>query len=325
MAVIDNRYSLRAGVLADLKDTWTAQASVFKKQQELLVKFLPYNNLRKATYAWKESIPFPARWDFGMGRTYQTFKDNYIQISNTAYELSIAYNRFDKDDDQIGDVKEHVQLAVRRFLQLPDKFVAEYINNAANLLPNINNAYDGVALFSDVDGDGSNRFSTSGGNIITGTGSGTTAALKNDLMVAQRRFLTFKDTAGQPIFNEEDVALERLHTIVPNDLNAVIQDLAGGEYIRTDLGSNTAQSNITKGRFKYHLNPYLTDTADWYVAVEHPYWKPFAFRAPNTPNQIIAEFANSDHAREYNEEVLYADVRAGLGVWCPFCFIKVNN
>ena len=79
------------------------------------------------------------------------------------------------------------------------------------------------------------------------------------------------------------------------------------------------------GKFRWHINPYLTDTSDWYVVVEHPVWKPFVYRAPKSIRQIIADFNNSDRAREFNELALHADIRNRLGVWMPATIIKVNN
>jgi hypothetical protein len=325
MPIIDNTYSMKAGVIDHLKSTWDNQAPIFKTTQEICIKFLPAQNLRKATYAWKDSVPFPSRWAYSAGRTYRTFKDRYIDISNTAYEISIPYNKYDEEDDQLGDVKSHISLATRRFLQLPDKFLGEYLNNSADLLPALANAFDGVALFSDVDGNGDARFNTTGGNIVTGSGTATTAAVKHDLMVAQRRFLRFRDTAGEIIFGEDDVKFENLHVIVPTAMNGVIQELSKAQYLHMDVASNTSESNIVMQTFSSNINPYLSDDVDWYVAVKHPYWRGLAYRAPQDVRQIIAEFSNSDHARKYNEECLYADVRCGMGVWAPWVIIKVNN
>jgi len=325
MPVVDNTYSLRAGILNDLMDTWKNKAPIFEKQQNLLVKFLPHKNIRKATFVWKESVPFPKPWSYGAGRTYQTIADRYIQVSYTPYELSIPYNYHDYEDDQLGDLRSHIETAVDRFLMLPDKFLSEYLNNSASLLPSINNAYDGVAIYSATDGDGAARFDATGGNIITGSGTGTSAAILYDVMAAQRRFLNFKDTQGQPIFREEDVALDKLHLIIPNALNEVVQKAAKAEFIHMDGASVTAETNFLKGTFKYHLNPYLTDSSDYFIALEHSYWKPFIYRSPKELRQIFSEFSNSDRAREYNEEALMADIRVGMGPWSPFVTIKVNN
>lgn len=325
MPILDNTNSLRAGILRDLRDTWKNRAPVFEKQQALWTKFIPYKNLRKAEFAWKESLPFPKPWKYGTGRTYQILKDRKIDISYHAYELSIPYNYYDAEDDQLGDMKPHIQSAVDRFLMIPDKFIAEYLNNSASLLPSISNAYDGVVIFSAVDGSGAARFGVTGGNIITGSGAGTVAAFVQDLAAAQRRFLDFLDTAGQQIYNEEMVAYTSLHAVIPNSLNEIAQKASKSEYLRIDLGNTVSESNFVKGEFTYHINPYLTDTSDWYVVVDHPYWKMFAYRSPKDIRQIFADFSNSDRAREYNEEALMADVRVGIGPWAPFTAIKVNN
>jgi len=329
MPVLQNESSRRAGIINKLMENWRQPYPTFEEQKALTCISLPYTNIRAAQYGWKESLPFPTKWPYGMPRTYRTIRDRHITIQLMPFQVAIPYNIYDKEDDQLGDMDTHVSMVVERFKMLPDQMVAEYLNNALGTNPlndAIETAYDGVNVFSATDGDGNNRFGISGGNIVTGSGV-SAAAIMHDMAVVQRRFLQFKDTENQPIFNEATVQYSRLHAIIPNTLNEVFQRITKQEMIRGDAGSITAESNYLKGEFKYHLNPYLTDSSDYFVVVEHKYWKPFAFREPGGSGlrQIFADRSNSDRARDLNEEALLADVRNGMRPWFPATIVKVNN
>lgn len=318
--------SLRAGIQREFMDMWRQKFPVFQKQQEIWMRFLPWVNLRTAPYVWKESIPFPEPWPYDSPRTYKTFSDILINIGIFPYDLTIPFSGFDEEDDQLGDVRTHLALSAQRFLQIPDKLISEYLTGVASLNFELLNAYDGVTLYSATDGDGAARFGVTGGNIVTGTGL-TAPALLTDYATAQRRLLTFQDTTNDsPIFAEEDVQYNRLWAIIPASLNEEFKKMSKSQDLRIDLANNTSQSNWILGEINYRINPYLTGD-DWYIVVEHPYWKPFACRMPGDKGirQIFADFNNSDRAREYNQYAVYSDVRIGIAPWQPAVTVKINN
>ena len=325
MATANIQESLKAGVLADLKETWRQVVPTFQKQQELLVKQLPFSDIRNASYPFKESLPFVKVWNYGMPRQYQTFKDRVIQLNKTPYELTIPYSRYDQIDDQLKDMQEHVQSSVKRFAQLPDVLIAEYLNAVADLNISLANCYDGAGLFSATDGDGAARLGITGGNIITGSGISVPGVL-HDIAMAQQRLLKMVDpTAGKPIFSPDEVEFSKLEIIGPNELNEIFQTASKAVMVRRDLTNNTSESNYMAGTFIPHFNPYLTDSSDWYVAVKHAYWRPFVFRGPKDIESVMSDISNSDRARELNEVALYSSIRCRLGPWFPGCVIKVNN
>lgn len=325
MPTINNIESRRAGILADLKETWRQSMPKWEQQTNLLVRKLSVTNLREASYVWKESLPFPSYWPYGKGREYKTFRDRRITVNLWNYELSIPWAGFDADDDQLGDVKTHVQSAVDRYGQLPIVLLSEYFNGTAVEQPALSYTYDGASLYSATDGDGSNRLGVSGGNIITGTGA-TTSGVLHDFASAQQRFMSFVDpTASKPIFDESMVGYDKMTAIIPKELNEIFQKATQAEFIKVDPGNITSETNYLKGTFKYVINPFLTDTSDWYIVLDHSFYKPFVYRAPGDVSSIIADASNSDHAREYNEFVLYTHVRLGLAPFFPGSTIKVNN
>jgi hypothetical protein len=325
MPLVNVQQSLKAGVLRDLMDFWKQSIPTFRKQQELLMRTLPFTTIRNASYPFKESLPFPRLWNYGTPRNHRTFQDRVIQLNIVPYELTIDWSVWDERDDQVRDLRQHVQMAVNRYGQLPDVLISEYFNNVAVLNPDLALAYDGVGLFSTVDGDGNARFGATGGNIITGSGL-TVAGVIHDIAVAQRRLLDFVDpTAKKPILSPDEVKFTDLHIIGPNEANEVFQKASNSEYIKIDNTNNTSESNYIKGTFQYHLNPYLTDTSDWYVVLKHPYWKPFIYREPQNIESIVADMNNSDRAREFKEAMFYTDIRSRLGIMFPATVIKVNN
>jgi len=329
MTVINQTQSLQAGIQSALNDTWRQNWPVYKEQQSSLLHFLPWSSIRKADYGWKERVPFPVLWRYGTGRTRQIFRDRKITISIYPYDLTQIWSGWDADDDQLdgpGGIRKHVSMGVKRFLQLPDVLYTEYFTGVASLNPALALSYDGVNLFSTVDGDGAARFGVTGGNIVTGSGVTTHAKVKDDIVAARRRFLAFQEpVTGQPLFDPADVAYQSMLYVIPKELDGIFQGISEQELIYTDPTINTAQSNFLKGKIKYVVNQRLTDVNDWYCVLLHPYWKAFAYRGPQKVRHIYAEINNSDEARETNNNLSYSDVRLGLGPWAPFTVIRVSN
>lgn len=323
MPVANIAKSLQAGVLQELKDTWRQKMPTFEDQVKEMVRMMPYTNLRTSTYPFKEALPFPRPWGYTGKRAYQIFRDRQIQIYNFPYELTVPWSKFDEEDDQLSDMKQHVQSAVKRYGQLPHVLLSEYFNGTANYNPAIVTCYDGVSLFSATDGDGAQRFNATGGNILTGS-QPTLAGVLHDLARAQQRWLAFRDPAGQPLFDAEDAAFDKMVVHVPTSYNEIMWKASKAENIRSDTGSITAETNTFKGTFTYKINSRLTDTTDYYIQLSHEYYKPFCYRSPKGVETVIADIQNSDRARESNEYALYSHIRTGLSPWIPFVFIKVN-
>jgi hypothetical protein len=327
MPVANNTRSKIAGVQHNLAQTWRQEMPAWKKAISYLVKWLPSSNLRKADWVFKESLPAVSLWPYGTKRTFSTFRDRYLTSSIYNYTLNIPFSEFDANDDQIGDMKEHVNSALNRYKQLPIRMASEYFNASYSLSPAAVNAYDGAGLFSATDGASAARLGVTGGNIVTGSGL-TAAGIATDIAAAQRRFLDMQDPAGQPLYDMSMVEFSKLRIIAPNALNAVMRRVSEQEYIRVDALNNTSESNYLKSTFAWECLAYLTDSSDWYVCLDHPYYKPFVYRAISGEGElrsIIADYNNSDHARDTGEYVLYTDTRVGIVPYFPGSIIKINN
>lgn len=325
MAYPINVNSLLAGIKADLKETWRQVVPTWEKEQATLFKRLPASNLRNASYVFKESLPFPSLWPYGMGRKEQSFMDRKIDVGYWPYELSITWNGFNAQDDQLGDFKSHTSSCINRYKALPYTLAMEYFNGTAVELPYLGLTFDGASLFSSTDGDGNNRLGVSGGNLLTGSGC-TPEGVMNDLAAVQRQFMSFVDpTAGKPIYDGATADYLKMIVIVPKEMNYILQKLSEAEYIKVDPSNNTSESNYFKGKIQFQINQLLTDTSDWYVVLEHEFYKPFVVRDMAELESFDQNPQNSDKARQTNEYGIYTHTRFGMAPFFPGSIIKVNN
>ena len=327
MTIINNTESLQAGIQSALMETWRQDYPVYAEQQKVFLHYLPYTNIRSADYSFKNRIPFPLPYPYGDNRIHQSFKDVKITVKIFPYQMTIGWDERDAADDQMADLKTHVSQSAKRFLQLPDVLIGEYLGGTAVYnYSGLLNASDGVGLYSTVDGDGAARFGVTGGNVITGQGVNTTAKIHNDIINCRRRFLQMTEpVVGQPLHDPDNVMYNRMCFVVPPQLDGVFNQLSDQDLIYSDPTINTAQSNFLKSKIKYKVNQRLADTNDWFVVLESGFWKPFAYRAPQTLRQLFATMQNSDISRETMQELVYADLRIGISPWCPWTTIQVSN
>lgn len=335
MAEIQIGNSHIQGIYGQLDGTWEQMWPTFQAQYEPFFHHIGNesagrNLARNASFAWKESVPFPQRWDRGTSRNHQVFKDIKIDVPIYRFELTMDVEIHDQEDDQLGveSAKRHMQLAVNRYLVLPMKLLAEYLNGTSVDLPSLDVAYDGVNLFSTVDGDGNARFGVTSGNLLTGDDGGTVTVqgMTNDIFNAHQQFIQYLDPAGEIIYDESMADIGNFLVIVPPEMAQVANEVAKSEYLRfTGSTDGGIQTNVLKNRVNYMTNPYLTSADDYFILLRNNYWKPMLKRQNTDVRSIWSDLNNSDRAREEYIESLYTDTRIGLSVWCPFTCIKVNN
>lgn len=316
--------SMIQGIRRELEATWKNVYPTFEKEWNLMFYKLPDNGIRTAQYAFKEALPMPQYWPYNEEKPQKSILDRLLSVSVFPYAMDMEVNMFDREDDQIGDTKTHMNMIVERYLTLYSHFFSEYLNATANFLPSLETAFDGAGLFSATNGAGADRFGVSGGNIITGSGT-TIDAIANDIFEANERFQSFLDNESQIIFDASMVDYTKMHVFYPKELNKQFFDLTKGDNLRTDLASNTAVSNTLKGTFQSHCINLLTDSADYFIMLEHSFWKPLLLRQENAVQAFDYNMQNSDRARKFGVEGLSTHMRTGAGVWAPWVIIKVNN
>ena len=324
MPIVNVSNSLIAGIQRDLADFWRQPTPTYDELRKALIYPLPWKPIRNMPLVFKETLPFPELWNYGDGRNKKSFKDRIVYGTIKNYSLVIPWSKFDEEDDQLGDLRAHVQRAVIQYKKLPAVLTTEYFNGVPVYNPALVPAYDGVSLFSSVDGNGHARFGVSGGNIVTGSGL-TTAGVLNDLFVALDRFMQMRDpTAGLPIFSSDEANLSNLTAIIPTGLMELFTKATKAEIIRSSPDTTMPESNYVKGTFKFMVNPLLTDPNDWYLLLKNDYYKPFAY-SEKSVETMIADQSNSDEARNRGENAFYSETRNRLIPFSPVCVIKINN
>lgn len=327
---IDSGNSLIQGIGKEFKDFWKAAYVKYEEFVQITTYKLPGasdTEARFKKYAWKESVPRPKFWNYDEGRSHQMFGDVQFEVPVYPYELTLDVRKFDREHDQLGkeDARSQIQMGVGRYAQLPQNFASEQLNGAADLLPDLRVAYDGSPLFSALDGDGNNRFSAVGGNIVAGSGTNF-ADFTSDMWTVQQRFLQFKDPAGEILFSDDDVDFSKMFVIAPVELNQIVKTTTKAKDLRIDNANLVSQSNVLEATFGSKILNLLTDASDWFVVLDHSHklWKPFALRQ-NEIDSVWADMSNSDRAREINIESLYTSQNTGMGILAPFTIIKINN
>lgn len=324
MPSLNNNNSRIQGILKIFSEFWRQELPTFEAQIKDLYRPMGGENFaREAKAAWKESVELPNFWAFGTPRIHSSAKDVTLTILWHAYQATLDINIFDRMDDQLKDAEEHMLGIIRRYAQLPHILFTEMLTGVPSLLPEIQPAYDGVTVFSTVDGDGNPRFGDAAGNTLTGSGF-SSADLYRDMFRILQKFQQFLDPKNQIIFDTGTAAINNMSVIIPVGLQQAFATVLYGENFRIDSLNNTSESNVLKGDFEVHVNPRLTTANKWYAVLRHSYWKPFVLRRQTEPRAFWGNVENSDRAREYNEETLYSDQRIGVAPFSPFTIIEVT-
>jgi len=326
MAVISNTNSLRLGLSDDFAEIYRNRFVDYQSESEPFLRRIT-TTLRRYEASVKESIPIVKYWPYGVARQRQVFRDRLMTIFHQNYELSLSWLKWDEDDDTLKDLSPHVQQMVRRFEQLKDIFVQEYLEATASTLPSLQNAYDGAALLSTTDGDANSRYAVTGGNILTGNGTGSSASIIQDLFRARTRFLQFKDTTRtQPFFSDEECSFTNMTVVIPTQLTQVFTEAQEQKLGAVNPAIVTAADNVVYKKFNLWINQRLsTASNDWYVMINHPYLKPFAYVERETLQQVMEDQLNSSVARDKGVHSMLAYVRCGFAPFAPMSIIKVNN
>lgn len=290
------------------------------------------SNKRKERYGYAESTPTIDRWDRGEALPQDSFKTVAYTVENLNWGKAIGFHEDDIEDMQLMDLRDVARGLAQRAASLPEEVGFQIMagTTSARLLKNIPNAPDGAAMYSATAG-GSARFGVTGGNIITGSGVASGAAVKTDFWAGIQRMRQFQDTEGEPLLSDD--AFDSGITVVYNTVNeeafreAFIQGLTAAGALSST--SNAGVSNtIVESGMKITLWPTqrITDN-DWYIFVdgdaEGP--RPMFEQVRQSPRMFDETRENSERARHYKILAVLADMRSGFSINLPYLTCKVNN
>jgi phage major head subunit gpT-like protein len=238
--MIINRNNLEA-VFLNLKTTFNKafeEAPSIWQQTTMLVP----SGSAVSNYNWLSRFPKMREWiGDKVVKSLEAFK---YAITNKDWEATIAVDRNDLEDDQLGIYAPMAQEAGYSAKQLPDEIDATLKNNAFAAL-----CYDGQYFYDTDHPVAGASVSNKGTAALLAT---TTANAAASYGAARTAIMTFKDDEGRPLALIPDL-LE-----VPPALEATARLICESDKLTDD------SPNPYKGTARVLVNPRLTSsTASW--------------------------------------------------------------
>jgi len=287
-------------------------------------------------YTYLESTPHMRVWRRGESREAKAFRAVSWTTDTFDFQVKTEWHRNDEKDHQgRRSISSKAQTSGNSAATMPIRLATQVIEAATDheLLPAIPTAPDGAAMFATTAG-GAARFGATGGNLLTGTAA-TAAGIRTDYFLALQQFLTFQDTEGFPLWDPE-ILMAGVTVMYPIALMQVMAEAfqwarpfhgqAGTS--TTDTSTGAATTNITQDfnvEVQAFPNSYLTDTSDWYIALNQSPVKPLYRGVHEALQSDIYDRSNSDRARDEKIHAVGWDARWSVGVGPMYQMIKINN
>jgi len=323
---------LANGLRTEFADTYSA---IQNRQADSRLSMVMDLNVsatnRQHEFAYFEAAPHMEFWQRGTAIPTDAMDSVQFTVPVYTWARRVPWHKEDRKDDQTQSLFDVARMAGQSAALLPERFFFDLITGSTDTLPAIPNAPDGAAMFATQDGNSTDRFGVSSGNLLSGSGLASASAILTDYYNALEQFLLFQDGKGQPLLSSETVDAGVIICHAAADLEAFeeafLQKRQGVVY-----GSNTAAStpsNIVQDASR-NVTLWASSrlaTGDFYI---------FLKEAPKKPTFLldregVQEFTslegdnNSDHTRSTGEEYIQWERRAGAGIALPYGCIKINN
>jgi phage major head subunit gpT-like protein len=230
-------------------------------------------------------------------------------ITNNTYKAAFEVPRSFFEDEKLGLVTPKIRQLAEEAARHPGQLIFQQV--VTNPL-----AFDGVAFIADTRTIGA---SANIDNQIAGTGT-SVAQFQTDLAAATAQMMLFQDDRGRPMSGIgnvimvppalRQVAYQALNTNQAAALNQMVAPPTGV------IGSNEG--------FQIVVNPYLTDTNDWYLLRVSGGFAPFIYqtRVAPTLEPLVEGSANAI----LNDTFVYTvRARYNCGVGDPRHIVKTTN
>jgi hypothetical protein len=320
---------LTAGLRADFWDTYERTYEGIKARLANVMQLdVPSDKLTEI-YGYFQSAPYPRRWIRGEEMPNKAFKSVQFSVTNLDWAQRVSWHENDRQDDMTKSLRDRAQAAGEHFATLDERVFFQINNNSTDLdlLPSIPNAADGAALYSATDGDGSDRFGVSGGNIQSGAGVGSPVAIRSDFFKGIQKFRQFQDTEGQPLW--DDSVIDSGYTVFFNVTNWQVfaEAFQQGRTVAATGASTAAVTNIIMDAgLRVELVPTQRITGnDWFVYLKGARKKAIFKQNRQPLREWFATMDNSDQARNTKIEYMQWEARYGYGILLPYQAVKIDN
>lgn len=266
----------------------TIFGTAFKSKPTPLLSYLGMtvrSTTKTSTYGWMSPLFAMRKW---LGpRVVQNLKANTYLIENDPYEATMAVDRDNIEDDQLGLFDTRVQELAYVGARLPDQLIL-----AALLAGTTGLGFDGLAMFS-----ASHTLDPSGVQSNTGAipfNPGGWAFVR----------ATMQAYTGE---NGEPLGVNPNLVVIPPEYEHMAKHIFNAE---TAHGGGT---NVQRGEAKYLVVPELSGMTDWWAFDTTQPIKPFIFQL-RKPVQLVSKTAVTDDNVFWQKEFVWGiDGRAGVG------------
>ncbi len=276
-------------------------------------------------YGYGEVAMYPQRRPWGEDVVSKPHRFRNFTVANVAWDANVEWLKHHREFDQLKDLERSARRAGDNFATLPERVAFQIMLGTADpkLLGTIPNAPDGAALYSATDGASADRFQVSGGNIIAGTGVGSSAAVRTDVFNALERIGAFLDPEGEPAFDPG--ILDQGVTLIYGIANKKV--LAEAFQQGRTLDGGAAVSNIVMDsgmQFKLIPSARITNNRI-HVFIDQMDPKPLFEQVAKPLDEQIQVEENSDIARKSKREGIFWETYRGYGVNLPLGTVRITN
>jgi phage major head subunit gpT-like protein len=246
-------------------------------------------------YSWLSRFPKMRKW---IGdKVIKALSAHKYTVVNDDWEATVAVNRNDLEDDQIGIYSPMAQDAGFSAKQLPDEIDADLKNNAFT-----NVCYDGQYFYDTDHPVGASTVSNKGTAALS---AATTAAAAASYGAARLAIMSFTDDEGRPL------------GLIPDVLEVGPALEATGRLLLTNPKLTDESPNPYMGTATLLVNPRLTSTTQWMLHVTSRPVKPFVYQERKKPVFVEQTNPEADDVFMRKEFKFGAEARAagGYGFW----------
>lgn len=271
--------------------------------------------------------PVPVQWIPGQALPFASIDSLTHSVTVIKFARGIPWDVDDEEDDQLQAIPQRVQDLATEFAMIPIRAAVDLVTGTASLLSSVPTSYDGSALHI-----ASTRFGDSGGNTISGSGTGTPTAFQTDFYSLKARLKAFRrhTATGEPLWSGAGLDDHRNYLLVCSATAAVEQNLdsAFRATVSIDITGVAGVSNVLAGNQPRTKAWTRLSGSDWYgFYTGSASKKPFILaERHNSPIQIdFNEAAGSDWSKEYDRRGIGWKQRLAVGIFSPETTIKVDN
>lgn len=270
-----------------------------------------------------DSATHPVRWADGTIIPAKNFGSKQFTVYNRDFGRRVYMPR-NWDDDQSGQSFSIARQLGGNWGLLPERIFMQYIQDSTDneLLPSVPNSADGNALYLS-----STRYGSSGGNVVTQTGSSTSQQIITDLFSVKRRFNEFQSTESQPliadsltnnmtVFHGTQLTLVMQQAVLQTRPHSVVSST--GAAVTNILQEGTI--NITPVSTQRISTAYLYCFLNGLPNEQRPVFR----MVRKGVNEAQGNWQTSDHTRDTGQPYVQFDSREGWGSAEAYGTIRVS-